>query len=59
MKIYGKETKINGDKKNLNTYSCVWCEHQFKMFVGTGTAKVKTVSSQVICPRCGNLLKTR
>ena len=41
------------DKKELK-YLCGYCGHKFTQLVGT----FNKVSSQVVCPACGNFLKT-
>jgi hypothetical protein len=45
--------------KEVIHYKCDWpnCGHEFDKAVGVGYAGGR-VSSQVICPRCGNFLKT-
>lgn len=55
------ETKKEG--KTLMSYWCGWCSTKFERNVGkegkqSESAKRGDVSDQVICPNCGNFLKT-
>jgi len=45
--------------KTLMNYTCPYptCNHSWKQYVGTSAGK-KPVSSQVVCPICGNGVKT-
>lgn len=48
------------DKTQMK-YKCYWpgCGHEFKMMVGTSSGeKHSRISTHVVCPRCGNGLKT-
>jgi len=51
---FGYETK---DKKLL-TYYCGYYSYKFKQWVGTIGKGREAGSSQVKCPKCGNMLKT-
>ena len=45
--------------KTLMDYTCrsIQCNHTWKQYVGTSSGN-KPVSSQVVCPKCGNGVKT-
>jgi len=50
--------KYEKKEKDLIKYACGYCGCKFKQVIGTfGTGRNKR-TSQVICPRCGNFLKT-
>ena len=52
---FGTKTK----DRELFTYKCGYCNYKFKQWVGTfGGGKSGTISTQVICPKCKNMLKT-
>jgi len=52
--------------KVLMQYKCCWCQHKFEKLVGRttgkgpqgGHGKIRAVSSQVKCPKCGNFIRT-
>lgn len=63
------EIKRNGSKqqKQFNTYICDWCSFKFYKTVGSlggepmadaSGRKHKKYSSQIMCPSCGNFIKT-
>lgn len=39
-------------------YKCDWCEFEFTQIVGSTGQGHQKVSSQVVCPRCKNFIKT-
>lgn len=44
-------------KNKLRSYKCAFCQFQFKHWVGTSRGN-KPVSTQIICPKCQNFIKT-
>lgn len=53
---FNKETR-----KQSNLYVCDWCKYEFYQTVGKGYGQGKNskpVSSQVVCPSCGNFMPT-
>ena len=63
MEIYGKPiSKIWGEPKTLNEYSCGWCGYKFKQYVGKGgkqgEGKKGNISDQVRCKQCNNFIKS-
>ena len=49
-------------KRELKEYCCPWCNRKFERYVGyvkgQGNGKRSTVSDQVRCYGCGNLIPT-
>jgi len=64
MKLSGKiGEKFSKDGKEIAKYYCEYCKHEFEQKVGTFGSHERfvannCVSSQVVCPKCGNFLKT-
>jgi DNA-directed RNA polymerase subunit RPC12/RpoP len=52
------DTSATYDNKQLLKYKCGYCEEEFKMWVGEYSTGEHTISTQVVCPGCGNFLKT-
>ena len=45
--------------KGGSKYICGWCEFKFKKNVNTsGGGQHSTATDQVVCPQCGNFLKS-
>lgn len=45
----------------LNKYVCDWCNHDFEhkvRTVGSNKEGKRGVSTQIVCPRCKNFIKT-
>jgi len=59
LKYEHRLTDKNQDKDDRAIkYKCPYCNHEFKQIVGTFSTGSSSASSKVICPRCGNFLKT-
>ena len=62
--IIGKERIGKRSDNKLLNYKCKWCNNQFKHCVGTLTinndnySKGSTITTQVQCPYCKNMLKS-
>jgi len=60
-KLNTKKT-IKGTEKQLINYNCGWCQNSFSKYVSKTVTNRKDskggVSTQIVCPKCHNFLKT-
>lgn len=53
-KMLKDSVEIKNTDSFKNTYVCDWCSFEFVLEVRT----FQKVTTQVVCPRCNNFLKT-
>jgi len=61
QEAYSRLVKDENVNRFKFTFKCPWpkCGHVFTHWVGTSSGeKHSKVSTQIVCPRCGNFLKT-
>ena len=63
-RIYGHQfkrdaiTKVKNEERIEEKYFCGFCKFNFKHWVYKSGEGKKSASTQVICPRCTNFVKT-